>query len=241
MAVPRPISSRMTSALGPAWLRIAAVSTISTMKVERPRARSSAAPTRLKSWSTTPISAPRRRHERPHLRQHRDQRVLPQVGGLAGHVRPGDEPQRPRPRAVGAELAVVGDEARRPTGGAPPPPPDAGRPRCGRRGRRPPPGAPSPRRAPDRRARSPRRSRPAPWRWRRSAPARSRIAARRSSKIRFSISSAWPPAFRIFVSISASARVVKRMAPAVVWRWTKSSASGGFSIRSACPAGVSMK
>ena len=47
----------MTSARGPAWFRIAAVSTISTMKVDRPRARSSAAPTRLKSWSTTPISA----------------------------------------------------------------------------------------------------------------------------------------------------------------------------------------
>ena len=44
--MPRPISSRITSERGPAWFRIAAVSTISTMKVERPRARSSAAPTR---------------------------------------------------------------------------------------------------------------------------------------------------------------------------------------------------
>jgi hypothetical protein len=57
VAVPRPISSRMTSARGPAWLRMAAVSTISTMKVERPRARSSAAPTRLNSRSTMPIWA----------------------------------------------------------------------------------------------------------------------------------------------------------------------------------------
>ena len=40
-----------------AWFRIAAVSTISTMKVERPRARSSAAPTRENSRSTTPICA----------------------------------------------------------------------------------------------------------------------------------------------------------------------------------------
>ena len=55
--MPRPISSRITSARGPAWFRIAAVSTISTMKVERPRARSSAAPTRLKSWSTMPMRA----------------------------------------------------------------------------------------------------------------------------------------------------------------------------------------
>ena len=58
---------------------------------------------------------------------------------------------------------------------------------------------------------------------------------------RRSISSAWPPAFRIFVSISASASVVKRIAFAVVCRCTKSSASGGFSIRSAWVAGVSMK
>ena len=51
------------------------------------------------------------------------------------------------------------------------------------------------------------------------------------------MSSACPPAFRIFVSISASASVVKRMAFAVVCRCTKVSASGGFSIRSACVAG----
>src|SRR5215472_3813787 len=59
VAVPRPISSKMTSARSPAWLRMAAVSTISTMKVEWPRARSSAAPTRENSRSTTPICAAR--------------------------------------------------------------------------------------------------------------------------------------------------------------------------------------
>ena len=74
-----------------------------------------------------------------------------------------------------------------------------------------------------------------------SGPARSSTAARRSPKIARSMSSACPPAFRIFVSISASASVVKRMAFAVVCRCTKVSASGGFSIRSACVAGVSMK
>ena len=57
VAVPRPISSRMTSARGPAWFRMAAVSTISTMKVDRPWARSSEAPTRLNSRSTTPMWA----------------------------------------------------------------------------------------------------------------------------------------------------------------------------------------
>ena len=57
VAVPRPISSTTTSERGPAWCRMAAVSVISTMKVERPRARSSAAPTRENSRSTTPIVA----------------------------------------------------------------------------------------------------------------------------------------------------------------------------------------
>ena len=55
--LPRPISSRMTRLLSVAWLRIAAVSCISTMKVERPAARSSPAPTRLNSRSTIPIRA----------------------------------------------------------------------------------------------------------------------------------------------------------------------------------------
>ena len=59
--------------------------------------------------------------------------------------------------------------------------------------------------------------------------------------MRRSISSACPPAFRILVSISASASVVKRSALPVVWRCTKSSLCGGFSIRSAWVAGVSMK
>ena len=85
---------------------MAAVSTISTMKVERPRARSSAAPTRENSRSTTPNARGLGRHEAAHLRQDGDQRVLAQEGGLAGHVRAGDEPQ-PRPSS---EVAVVGDE-----------------------------------------------------------------------------------------------------------------------------------
>ena len=52
------------------------------MKVERPRARSSAAPTRLNSRSTTPICAASRRHEGADLRQDRDQRVLAQEGAI---------------------------------------------------------------------------------------------------------------------------------------------------------------
>ena len=103
VAVPRPISSRMTSERSVAWLRIAAVSTISTMKVERPRARSSDAPTRQNSRSTMPMCGRARRHERAHLRQHHDERVLAQEGRFAGHVGAGDKPDavrrasRPKP------------------------------------------------------------------------------------------------------------------------------------------------
>ena len=100
----------MTRLLAVAWLRIAAVSTISTMKVERPRARSSAAPTRLNRRSTMPIVGLLGRHEGAGLRHHRDQRVLAQEGRLAGHVGAGQQPQAP----LGAELAIVGHEARPP-------------------------------------------------------------------------------------------------------------------------------
>ncbi len=76
---------------GVAVLRITAVSVISTMKVERPRARLSDAPMRVKMRS---ISGRQRRfggHERPHLRQDRDQRGLPQIGRFAAHVGAGDD------------------------------------------------------------------------------------------------------------------------------------------------------
>ena len=207
------------------------------MKVERPRARSSAAPTRLKSWSTMPISAASAGTKDADLREERDQRVLPQVGRLAGHVRAGDQPERPRAGAVGAELAVVGDEA---AAGAPqrlPRPPDAGRRRCGRRGPRRSPAAPS--RSPrgeigERRRR--RRSRRAPRPVAPIGPAalEDRARAARSKIALLDRRARGSPAFRICVSISASASVVKRIALAVVCRCTKSSASGGFSIRSAC-------
>ena len=90
------------------------------MKVERPRARSSAAPTRENSRSTTPICAALRRHERAHLRQDGDQRVLPQEGRLARHVRAGEQPDAagcllvlPRWREKRRrEVAIIGDERR---------------------------------------------------------------------------------------------------------------------------------
>lgn len=57
VAVPRPISSRMTRDFSVAWFRIRAVSDISTMKVDWPRERSSLAPTRQKIRSTMPMVA----------------------------------------------------------------------------------------------------------------------------------------------------------------------------------------
>jgi hypothetical protein len=57
--VPRPISSISTSERGPAAARIVAASVISTMKVERPPARSSEAPIRVKIRSIGPISQAR--------------------------------------------------------------------------------------------------------------------------------------------------------------------------------------
>ena len=109
--MPRPISSRMTSA------RVAGL--VQDRRGLDHLDHEGRAPARQVVGGADPAEElvddadPRlaRRHERAHLRQHRDQRVLPQEGRLAGHVRPGEQPERPRARPVGAELAVVGDEA----------------------------------------------------------------------------------------------------------------------------------
>ena len=55
--VPRPTSSISTRLWGVALWRMLAVSVISTMKVERPLAKSSDAPMRVKILSMGPISA----------------------------------------------------------------------------------------------------------------------------------------------------------------------------------------
>src|SRR2546422_7362365 len=57
--VPRPTSSSSTRLLGVTLLRIDAASTISTRKVDWPRARLSWAPTRVNTRSTTPMRAER--------------------------------------------------------------------------------------------------------------------------------------------------------------------------------------
>ena len=67
--------------------RMLAVSCISTMNVDWPRAMLSDAPTRAKMRSTIGSFAVARRHERAGLRHQADQRRLAQVGGLAAHVR----------------------------------------------------------------------------------------------------------------------------------------------------------
>ena len=79
------------------------------MKVERPRARSSAAPTRENSRSTAPMRARSARHEAACLGENRDQRVLAQERALARHVRPGQQPQT----LARGQIGVVGDERRR--------------------------------------------------------------------------------------------------------------------------------
>ncbi len=57
VAVPRPISSRMTSERSVALLMMSDVSFISTMNVDWPFARSSLAPTRQKILSVSPMCA----------------------------------------------------------------------------------------------------------------------------------------------------------------------------------------
>ena len=57
VAVPRPISSRITSEFSVALLMMSEVSFISTMKVDWPEVRSSEAPTRQKIRSTRPMRA----------------------------------------------------------------------------------------------------------------------------------------------------------------------------------------
>src|SRR5213075_3175599 len=90
--VPRPTSSISTRLFAVALCRIDALSVISTMKVERPPARSSAAPMRVKIWSMGPRRA-ERGHERSDVRHQRDERDLAHVGRLAAHIGPGYQQQ----------------------------------------------------------------------------------------------------------------------------------------------------
>ena len=200
------------------------------MKVERPRARSSAAPTRLNSRSTMPICAARGRNEGADLRQHDDQRVLAEEGRLAGHVRAGHHAgcacRRP---FLGAEPAIIADEAcRRRRASESARPWDGGHPRRRRRGSRRSSGAHNSARSPTRRARHGGRARQG----RRSPPrARSCSASTASvscAKISSSSASARSAAVVMRASSSASSGVEKRMTLASVWRWMNISSCGGL-------------
>ena len=98
VAVPRPISSRMMKLRGVAVFRMTAVSVISTMNVERPRARLSEAPIRVKIRSISGSMRRVRGHPASHLRQNRDQRCLPQIRDLAAHIRTRDDADLVAPR-----------------------------------------------------------------------------------------------------------------------------------------------
>ena len=83
------------------------------MKVERPRARSSAAPTRAEqAVDDADRGARSPARSDPDLRQHGDQRVLAQEGGLAGHVRPGHQPGCGVPVSLfsAREPAIIADK-----------------------------------------------------------------------------------------------------------------------------------
>src|SRR6056297_2553180 len=93
----------MTSARSSAWFRIAAVSTISTMKVDRPHAG--------KDLAHQPDLGAFGGNVASHLGQDRDQRVLPEPCGFTSHVRPGQQ-RDGGAVALGIEDAVICDEGR---------------------------------------------------------------------------------------------------------------------------------
>ena len=104
--------------------RMFAVSCISTMNVEWPRAMLSDAPTRAKMRSTSGIFASRAGHERAGLRHDAEQRRLPQIRRLAAHVRPGQDDEL-RCRAV--ERRRRSERTRSPAADVAARPPDDGR------------------------------------------------------------------------------------------------------------------
>ena len=106
--VPRPISSRMTRLRLVAWLRMFAVSFISTMKVLWPRPRSSLAPTRVKMRSSSPTTARLAGNEAAAMGQKREHGDLPDVGAFARHVRTGENDEAlGRPRRAARRSARI--------------------------------------------------------------------------------------------------------------------------------------
>src|SRR5450755_3884603 len=107
VAVPRPTSSRTMSDDDVALLRMFAVSCISTMNVDSPRAR----------WSDAREDAIENAECRfrggdktAGLVEKNDERDLAQVGRFAAHVRAGDDLN---PVAIAIDVGVVGNESLR--------------------------------------------------------------------------------------------------------------------------------
>ena len=219
MDVPRPISSRITKLRGVAWVRIAAVSTISTMKVERPRARSSPAPTRLNRRSTTPSCARAAGTIAARLRQHAPaarsgagrSTCRPCWGRSISHSR---SLAAPSAQSLGTKRSPACAQRRLDHRMAPAfdlearllddlgPAPAALRRALGLAG-----GDIEPRQAPPPSRRSPRRA--------------ATTSPTSSSKCASSAASAWPPASAMRLASSCSDGELKRTALAIVWRWVK--------------------
>ena len=103
-----------------ALCRMLAASVISTMKVERPLARSSDAPMRVKIGRSGRARRGRG-DEAAEMREQRDDGDLAHVGGFTAHVGAGDQQHAARRRqrsVVGVKWSTCA------------PPPDGGRPRC---------------------------------------------------------------------------------------------------------------
>ena len=156
---------------------MAAVSTISTMKVERPRARSSAAPTRENRRSTIPICADSAGTKLPICARmaisafcRRNVDLPAMLGPVTSHIRPASPPRK---------VAIVRHEGAGVfCSQAPLRPPDGARARCERRGCHPLWAARSAARPPVRQVRPPRRCAPELWqRWRERSRGIERVRA----------------------------------------------------------------
>jgi hypothetical protein len=108
VAVPRPISSRMTSARSGLVEDRGGLDHLD--HEGRASARQIVGGADAREQPVDDADAGARRHEGAHLRQERDQRVLAQEGRLTRHVRAGDQPDRPASAPPRREVAGIGDE-----------------------------------------------------------------------------------------------------------------------------------
>src|SRR6056300_907794 len=217
----------MTKARSSAWFKIAAVSTISTIKVDRPRAKSSDAPTRLNNWLTNPICANgagtnepawaksainafcRKNVDLPAMFGPVKSQILPSsksqsfaINGLPSRWRDASTTGWRPARMVNARLSsTVGRTQSKPLA------------KC----------------AIDTATSSSAKADATDE----IASAAAKISVIKEWNSAFSISIARKPAFKILVSISDKGTVVKRTWFAVVWRWIKVSDSGAANIFSA--------